>query len=89
MYDRNGNYLIVAILIGMILGVITVAIFGEAVLPVKFLGDIFLNALKMIVIPLLFCSMITLIWIPALYMSARRVGDMVKSFFKSGEAAHG
>jgi len=58
MYDRTGNYLIVAILIGMILGVVVVAIFGEAVLPVKFLGDIFLNALKMVVIPLLFCSMI-------------------------------
>ena len=58
MYDRTGNYLIVAILIGMILGVVTVALFGEAMLPVKFLGDIFLNALKMVVIPLLFCSMI-------------------------------
>jgi Na+/H+-dicarboxylate symporter len=58
MYDRTGNYLIVAILIGMILGVVTVAIFGESMLPVKFLGDIFLNALKMVVIPLLFCSMI-------------------------------
>jgi len=58
MYDRNGNYLIVAILIGMILGVVVTAIFGEGAVHVKFLGDIFLNALKMIVIPLLFCSMI-------------------------------
>ncbi len=58
MYDRTGNYLIVAILIGMLLGVVSVAIFGEAMLPVKFLGAIFLNSLKMIVIPLLFCSMI-------------------------------
>jgi len=58
MYDRTGNYLIVAILIGMILGVVTVALFGTAMLPFKFLGDIFLNALKMVVIPLLFCSMI-------------------------------
>jgi Na+/H+-dicarboxylate symporter len=58
MYDRNGNYLIVAILIGMILGVVVTAIFGEGAVHVKFLGDMFLNALKMIVIPLLFCSMI-------------------------------
>ena len=58
MIDRTGNVLIVAILIGIILGVVAVAIFGEAVLPVRFLGDIFLNALKMVVIPLLFCSMI-------------------------------
>ncbi len=58
MYDRTGNYLIVAILIGMVLGVVVVALFGEAALSVKFLGDIFLNALRMVVIPLLFCSMI-------------------------------
>ena len=58
MFDRSGNYLIVAILIGMILGVVVTAIFGESAVHVKFLGDIFLNALRMVVIPLLFCSMI-------------------------------
>ncbi len=58
MYDRTGNLLIIAIIIGMILGVVAVALFGEAVGAVKFLGDIFLNALKMIVIPLLFASMV-------------------------------
>jgi Na+/H+-dicarboxylate symporter len=58
MYDRTGNYLIVAILIGMVLGVVVVALLGEAALSVKFLGDMFLNALRMVVIPLLFCSMI-------------------------------
>ena len=58
MYDRTGNMLIVAILIGMILGVVAVALFGTSILPVKFLGDIFLNALRMVVIPLLFCSMV-------------------------------
>jgi Na+/H+-dicarboxylate symporter len=58
MYDRTGNYLTVAILIGLILGVITATIFGENAVYVGFLGDIFLNALKMVVIPLLFCSII-------------------------------
>lgn len=69
MYDRTGNYLIFAILLGMILGVVAVAIFGPAILPVKFLGDIFLNALKMIVIPLLFCSMV---------VGITRLGDIRK-----------
>ena len=69
MYDRTGNYLILAILLGMILGVVAVAIFGPAILPVKFLGDIFLNALKMVVIPLLFCSMI---------VGITRLGDVRK-----------
>jgi len=58
MYDRTGNYLMLAILIGMVLGVAVVAIFGVSALPVKVLGDIFLNALMMVVIPLLFCSMV-------------------------------
>jgi Na+/H+-dicarboxylate symporter len=58
MYDQTGNRLIIAILIGMVFGVISVALFGTAMLPVKFLGDIFLNALRMVVIPLLFCSIV-------------------------------
>ena len=58
MYDRTANYLIVATLLALVLAVVAAALFGEAILPVKFLGDIYLNALKMIVIPLLFSSMI-------------------------------
>lgn len=58
MFDRTGKYLIFAILLGMVLGVLFVAVFGEAGLYVKFLGDIFLKLLKMLVIPLLFCSMV-------------------------------
>jgi Na+/H+-dicarboxylate symporter len=53
----------------MILGVVTVALFGEAMISVKFLGTMFLNALKMIVIPLLFCSMI---------VGISRLGDIRK-----------
>ncbi|MEE9442283.1 MAG: cation:dicarboxylase symporter family transporter [candidate division Zixibacteria bacterium] len=58
MFDRTGNYLIYAILLSMILGVAFVGIFGDAGLHVKFLGDMFLAALKMVVIPLLFFSMV-------------------------------
>ena len=58
MYDRTGNFLIVAILAGLVLGFVFAAVFGEAVTPVKFLGDIFLNALKIVVIPLMFCSLV-------------------------------
>lgn len=58
MYDRTGNYLIVAIVIGLILGIAVPVLFGNGVLPVKFLGDIFLNALKMVAIPLVLCSIV-------------------------------
>ncbi len=58
MFDRTGKFLIFAILLGMALGVAFVAIFGEAGLYVKFLGDIFLRLLKLLVIPLLFFSIV-------------------------------
>ncbi len=51
------------VLIGIFLGILSGGFcgwaFGEHMLSVKFLGDIFLNALKMIIVPLIICSMIT------------------------------
>lgn len=58
MYDRTGNYLIVAIVLGLILGIAVPVLFGNGVLPVKFLGDIFLNALKLIAVPLVLCAIV-------------------------------
>lgn len=46
------------ILIAMMLGVAFGALFGESACKVKILGDIFINLLKMIMIPLIIASMI-------------------------------
>lgn len=48
----------IGILTGIFAGGLCGFIFGEAMLPVKFLGDFFLNALKMCIVPLVMCSII-------------------------------
>lgn len=55
---KTGNILLIAIFAGIILGGFCGWYFGEAMLSVKFLGDLFLNALKMVVVPLVICSMV-------------------------------
>ncbi|MEA1987491.1 MAG: dicarboxylate/amino acid:cation symporter [Candidatus Marinimicrobia bacterium] len=49
---------IILIMLGMILGGVTGAIIGKEIPFIKLLGDLFLNALKMMIIPLIFSSMI-------------------------------
>jgi|GEM_PF-557350 Na+/H+-dicarboxylate symporter len=58
MFDRAGKYLTLATLTGLILAVVAVALFGESMLPAKFLGDIFVHALLIVVAPLILCSVI-------------------------------
>ncbi len=49
---------IILIMLGMILGGITGAVIGKEIPFIKLLGELFLNALKMMIIPLVFSSMI-------------------------------
>ncbi len=53
-HNRFLIYILLAILLGALFG----GLFPEQALHVKFLGEIFLNALKMIVVPLVVASMI-------------------------------
>lgn len=53
------RYIIIGIITGIIIGGIMGAFLGEHMLWAGFLGTLFLNALKMIVIPLIVTSMIT------------------------------
>jgi len=59
MQKNSNNILLIAIFIGIIAGGFCGWAFGEKMVAVKFLGDIFLNALRMIIVPLIICSMIT------------------------------
>ena len=47
------------ILISLVLGVIAGAVFGEKLLWISFLGDLFLRLLKMIIVPLIIASIIS------------------------------
>lgn len=59
MARRSNNIFLMALFAGIIAGGLCGWAFGEKVVGVKFLGDIFLNALRMIIVPLIICSMIT------------------------------
>lgn len=50
--------LLLAILVGVVAGCVFGWALGEAATAVGWVGDIFLNALKMLVLPLVFCSMV-------------------------------
>lgn len=59
MGQKSNNILLIALFVGIIAGVYCGWAFGEKMMGVKFIGDIFLNALRMIIVPLIICSMIT------------------------------
>lgn len=59
MTTRSSNLILIGILIGIILGGLLGYLLGEKMLWASFFGKMFLNALKMIVIPLIITSMIS------------------------------
>ncbi len=56
---QDNNYLLWAILAGALGGIFSGWYFGEAMLSVEWLGTLFLNALKMTIIPLIVAALIT------------------------------
>ncbi|MFH2037432.1 MAG: cation:dicarboxylase symporter family transporter [Candidatus Zixiibacteriota bacterium] len=58
MEKKSSNIILIAMVLGAVLGVVGGYYFGDYLIHIKFLGTIFLNALKMIVIPLIVASMI-------------------------------
>lgn len=58
MTGRTSNIVLIGMITGAVLGVVGGYYFGDTLIHIKFLGTIFLNALKMVVIPLVIASMI-------------------------------
>lgn len=58
MSNRTGQIILIGMLAGVVLGALGGYFLGEQMLQIKFLGIIFLNALKLIVVPLIILSMI-------------------------------
>jgi len=53
------NKLIIAILIGAVAGIISGCLFGSAMVSVAWIGDLFLDALKMMIVPLVVAAVIS------------------------------
>ncbi|UCD57980.1 MAG: dicarboxylate/amino acid:cation symporter, partial [Candidatus Hydrogenedentota bacterium] len=56
--QRTSNFILAGIIVGMIVGGLCGWFFGERMVVVKWVGDLFLNGLKMIIVPLIVASMI-------------------------------
>lgn len=58
MTNRTSNWILLGIASGIALAFAGVALFGEAMVEVEWLGTLFLRALRMIIIPLVMASMV-------------------------------
>ena len=58
MSSRTSNWILVGIVAGIVLAFVSVELFGTRMLAVGWMGDLFLRALKMIIVPLIMASMI-------------------------------
>ena len=58
MDTRTSNFILLGIVIAIVLAFASVALFGEAMASVEWLGTLFLKALKMMIVPLVTASMI-------------------------------
>ena len=59
----------VKILIGFVLGAIVGLIVGPAIAVIKPLGDLFIRLIKMLIVPMVFCSLV---------VGASSIGDLKK-----------
>ena len=59
MNPKHSKYLLSATIIGIVAGIACGWFLGEKMLAVQWLGSMFITALKMIVVPLLICSVVT------------------------------
>jgi len=55
---RESNLILAGIVVGLILAATSLAVFGQRMVAVDFLGRLFLNALRMLVVPLVLASVI-------------------------------
>ncbi len=72
-WDKANRFILPGILVGIVLGIYCGWYFGPQMLAIEFLGDLFMNALKAVIIPLIMASMI--VGVTGLG-DVRRVGKM-------------
>ena len=58
MDKKSGNIILIGMISGAVLGAVSGYYFNDTIIHIKFIGTLFLNALKMVVIPLVVASMI-------------------------------
>ena len=83
---RGNNHLLWAILAGALAGILSGWYFGQSMLAIKWLGDMFLNALKMTIIPLIVAAVITGVTSMGDIRKLGRVGGLTIIYYASTTA---
>ncbi|MGR8921476.1 MAG: dicarboxylate/amino acid:cation symporter [Gammaproteobacteria bacterium] len=86
MNSDHAGRLLWAIVVGVVLGLACGAIFGPAMVGVKWLGELFLNALKMTIIPLIVAAVITGVASLGDVRKLGRVGGLTVLYYASTTA---
>jgi Na+/H+-dicarboxylate symporter len=80
------NKLIIAILIGAVAGIISGCLFGTAMVSVAWIGDLFLDALKMMIVPLIIAAVISGVTSLGDIRKLGKVGGMTLLYYASTTA---
>ena len=83
---QSNNALLWAILAGALGGIFSGWYFGEAMLSVEWLGTLFLNALKMTIVPLIVAAIITGVTSMGDIRKLGRVGGLTILYYASTTA---
>ena len=59
MSHRHAVFILTGIVVGVLAGIVTGWVFGSDMVAVKWVGDLFLDALKMLIIPLVVAAVVT------------------------------
>lgn len=81
MNHKHSIYILILIVVGIILAAISASIWGEAMVSVKWLGDLFLMALRMMIIPLIFAAVISGVAALGDIRKLGRIGGMTVAYY--------
>jgi Na+/H+-dicarboxylate symporter len=81
MNHKHAVYLLVFIALGVVAGFAAGLIFGEDMIAIKWVGDLFLNALKMMIIPLIIAAVISGVTSLGDIRKLGRIGGMTIAYY--------
>lgn len=81
MNHKHSIYILVLIVVAIVLAGISAAIWGEAMVSVQWLGDLFLIALRMMIIPLIFAAVISGVAALGDVRKLGRIGGMTVAYY--------
>ena len=79
--ERESNWILIGILVGIVVAFVGVSLWGEAMVRFEFVGDLFLKALKMLIVPLIMASIVVGITGLGDVRNLGRVGGLTLAYY--------